>query len=198
MTPVTLAFDTAQPWVDAALIDAGGRAHVRIVEMARGQAEALVPTLEQLLADHGLGWADLQAIGVGTGPGNFTGIRISVAAARGLAMALKIPAIGISAFESAGLPEAPCWIAVEAPRDQVYLQYTGDAPPPARLAARSELAGLEEPVRYLRDVAPERRIENIARLAAERSLTTSARPAPLYIRPADAAPPRHPAPVILT
>ena len=59
--------------------------------MARGQAERLVPMLEEMLAEAGLGWRDLDALGVCTGPGNFTGIRISVSAARGLALALDVP-----------------------------------------------------------------------------------------------------------
>ena len=71
--------------------------------MQRGQAERLVPLLEELLARNSLGWQDLGALAVGVGPGNFTGIRISVAAARGLALALKIPCIGVSQFEAVSL-----------------------------------------------------------------------------------------------
>ena len=91
--PTILAFDTSAAHCAAALLCAG-KIEVRVDEMARGQAEHLMPMLEEVLAAQGLTWADLDAIGVGTGPGNFTGIRISVAAARGLALGLGIPAVG--------------------------------------------------------------------------------------------------------
>ena len=64
--------------------------------MDKGQAERLMPLLEEVLAEGGIGWADLTALAVGTGPGNFTGVRIAVAAARGLALGLGIPAIGVT------------------------------------------------------------------------------------------------------
>ena len=69
-------------------------------EMKKGQAERLMPMLSEVLADAGVDWGALDAIGVGVGPGNFTGIRISVSAARGLAMSLGVPAVGVSAFEA--------------------------------------------------------------------------------------------------
>ena len=90
--PTLLAFDTSAAHCAAALLIAG-KIHTRIDEMARGQAEHLMPMLEEVLAAHGLAWRDLDAIGVGTGPGNFTGIRISVAAARGLALGLGCPLV---------------------------------------------------------------------------------------------------------
>ena len=68
--------------------------------MAKGQAEALMSFLNKLLAVSSLNWSDLSKIGVCTGPGNFTGIRISVSAARGLALGLEIPAIGVTSFEA--------------------------------------------------------------------------------------------------
>jgi tRNA threonylcarbamoyl adenosine modification protein YeaZ len=71
----------------------------RAEEMGRGQAERLMPLLEEMLAEAGVGWSDLDRIGVGVGPGNFTGIRISVSAARGLALGLDIPAVGVSGFD---------------------------------------------------------------------------------------------------
>ena len=68
--------------------------------MAKGQAERLFPMLEQVLSAQGAAWEELDAIAVGTGPGNFTGIRIAVSAARGLALSLGIPAIGVTGFEA--------------------------------------------------------------------------------------------------
>ena len=95
-----LAFDTSGPHCSAALIMNGKVVASRHEEMARGQAERLFPILEDVLGDIGAVWEELDAIGVGTGPGNFTGIRIAVSAARGLALSLGVPAIGVSGFEA--------------------------------------------------------------------------------------------------
>jgi tRNA threonylcarbamoyladenosine biosynthesis protein TsaB len=77
--------------------------------MARGQSERLVPMLEDLLAEGGVAWRDLDAIGVGIGPGNFTGIRIAVATARGLALGLRVPAVGVTGFDAPALLPARPW-----------------------------------------------------------------------------------------
>ena len=100
-----LAFDTSAAHCAAALL-LPDRVILRDEPMEKGQAERLVPLLEELLAEGGIGWADLKALAVGTGPGNFTGVRIAVAAARGLALGLKIPAIGVTRLEALahGLP----------------------------------------------------------------------------------------------
>ncbi len=192
-----LAFDTAQGWCAGALIG-DGQASSRIDQMARGQVEHLMPMLEEMLEEAGLGWRDLDVIGVGIGPGNFTGIRISVAAARGLAMALEIPAIGVSAFEAAVSGPLPRWVAIEAPRDQVYLQRldaSGHGAP--ALVGASTLTALDAPLTRLADSTPEARITRIGELALARRHQPYARPAPLYVRPADAAPARDAPPVIL-
>jgi len=193
--PTILAFDTSAAHCAAALLYAG-QVHVRVDEMARGQAEHLIPMLEAVLAARGLKWSDLDAIGVGTGPGNFTGIRISVAAARGLALGLGIPAVGVSNFEAAAYGIArPVDVVISAPRDQAYLQRltVNGAEPPMLLGPddpRPEAALAPPP-------APEM-IAHIARTGAERFQTEAARPAPLYVRAADAAPSRDAPPVILT
>lgn len=163
--------------------------------MARGQAEHLMPMLEEVLAAQGLRWSDLDAIGVGTGPGNFTGIRISVAAARGLALGLGIPAVGVSNFEAAayGLPR-PIDVLIPAPRDQAYAQRLTEngADTPMLLAPDDP-----RPDPAIPPQTAERMIGQIARIAAERFETASTRPAPLYVRAADAAPSRDAPPVIL-
>ena len=69
-------------------------------DMGKGQAERLFPMLDEVLSEQGAVWEELDAIAVGTGPGNFTGIRIAVSAARGLALSLGIPAIGVTGFEA--------------------------------------------------------------------------------------------------
>ncbi|MFZ0099792.1 MAG: tRNA (adenosine(37)-N6)-threonylcarbamoyltransferase complex dimerization subunit type 1 TsaB, partial [Gemmobacter sp.] len=74
MPPETvLAFDTSAAHCAAALLLPDGRAINRLEPMEKGQAERLMPMLAELLADTGLDWSGLTRIGVGTGPGNFTG-----------------------------------------------------------------------------------------------------------------------------
>lgn len=192
---VVLGFDTSAAHCAAALLCEGRIMASRREEMARGQAERLFPMLEEMLAEAGLGWRDLDVIGVGTGPGNFTGIRVAVAAARGLALSLDIPAIGISAPEAAayGLPR-PCRVILPARRDQVIWQDFGDGEEtgPPQLAASDSLPPGPAQAAPAVPLA-----EAIAHLALARRSQPAPRPAPIYLRPADAAPPRDPAPVIL-
>lgn len=212
-----LAFDTAAAHCAAALLRGGEIAAQRHEPMDTGQAERLMPMLEEILADAGLGWGDLDALAVGTGPGNFTGVRLAVAAARGLSLSLGIPAIGVTALEAAAfaLPR-PVLAALDARRGGVYLQLFGpDHAPPAVLAhldALPDWAGEGAAVTgdaadsmaplVGRPVAPQpvAPAVAIALLAADRLAAPGAasrRPAPLYLRAADALPPREPPPEIL-
>jgi len=190
--PLILGFDTSGPHVSAALLRGNETLALISEDMKRGQAERLIPMLEETLVQGQVTWADLSAIGVGIGPGNFTGIRISVSAARGLALGLAIPAVGVSSFEATSLDEtAPHIATVPAPREQVYALGEG-FPDPKLIPATEVNAAL---VRSL--LPPDQLVTNIARIAATKHTQSPPRPAPLYIKPADAAPPRDPAPVIL-
>ena len=186
-----LAFDTASAHCAACLIT-DDKVIVRVDQMAKGQAEHLMPMLEAVLAENGLTWADLDAIGVGTGPGNFTGIRISVSAARGLALGLKIPAVGVTHLEAQvyGLPR-PVTAKVAAPREHVYVQTFADNLGPAELVS-AECAENAPPI-----ITPELMIQNIAQITRTRAAHNPDRPAPYYVRAADAAPPRDAPPIIL-
>ena len=113
-----LAFDTSGPHCSAALLIAGKIVATRHEEMKRGQAERLFPMLDDVLGDIGAVWEELDAIGVGIGPGNFTGIRISVSAARGLSLSLGIPTIGVSTFQA-------YFEMAEAPDGQVAVYIPG-------------------------------------------------------------------------
>lgn len=196
---IALGFDTSAAHCAAALLKGGQVLAARHEDMDRGQAERLFPLLEELLAEVGLGWDDLDVIGVGVGPGNFTGIRVAVAAARGLALSLTIPAIGVSATEAAahGLPR-PCRVLLPARGGQVIWQDFGTGENgeggsrPQQAAAGALPPG---PAPAAPAVAP---AEAIAHLALTRRFDAhAARPAPIYLRPADAAPSRRAAPVIL-
>ncbi|NNK77714.1 MAG: tRNA (adenosine(37)-N6)-threonylcarbamoyltransferase complex dimerization subunit type 1 TsaB [Litoreibacter sp.] len=226
--PTILAFDTSAAHCAAALLKDGSICGEALEHLSRGQAERLMPMLEDVLAKQAIDWNDLDAIAVGIGPGNFTGIRISVSAARGLSLALGIPALGVSLFEvmrqcgdvDAAAPPASELVSLEAPRGTVYVQaFRGGEPygAPRQIdpEAPPEDLGLTEAARVIgnraEDIAPPFKAEarpavlsniaeHIAQIAQARlagDTGTPARPAPLYVRPADAAPPRDPAPVIL-
>jgi len=207
--PVVLAFDTSAAHCAAAVVSGSRILAQRVERMDKGQAERLMPLLAEVLAEAQVGYAGLSAIGVGTGPGNFTGVRISVAAARGLALGLGIPAIGVTGFEAlaTGLPDDVV-LLLDARRGALWVAGKGIDPqlmdPPhfpdgitgrpvaghraAELALQTGGTLLEQPVPLA--VA-------IARLAAGRLATAQPRPAPLYLRAADAALPTEPPPVIL-
>jgi len=186
--PVLLAFDTSAAHCAAALLF-DDRVVTRVDAMAKGQAEHLMPMLEEVLASEALGWRDLDGIGVGVGPGNFTGIRISLSAARGLALGLGKPAIGVNGFDARAFGETPPYMAtIPAPRDQSYVQhFTTDGPNTPLQVAKPAL-----PQKAADDL-----IHAVARIAASRLHIEMRRPAPLYMRSADAAPPRDPAPLLL-
>lgn len=193
-----LAFDTSAAQCAAALF-CDGHISLKIEAMDKGQAERLIPLLEELLTANGRSWADLTAIGVGTGPGNFTGVRISVATARGLALGLGIPAIGVTRLEATafGHPR-PITVVEDARRGEVYIQtFTAQGSEAAQLGTLKDVSdtmpktgtgctGLPPVVEV---------VEAIARIAATRR--DSPRAAPFYLRGADAAPPSDPPPVIL-
>lgn len=161
-----LGFDTSGPWCAAAVLD-GGALHLRAEEMGRGQAERLVPLLEELLAEAGLRWADLDALGVGVGPGNFTGIRIGVSTARGLALGLGIPAHGVTGFVQRGGGSVP------APRGRHYALVDG-------VPGLADGEAAAQP-------APGQLAEALVRAVADGAVVP---PVPLYVRPPDAAPAR--------
>lgn len=189
--PLVLGFDTSAAHCAAALLCGDRILYARSEEMGRGQAERLMPLIEEVLAEAGMGWHDLNRIGVGVGPGNFTGLRISVAAARGLSLSLGIPAVGVSQFAVIGSgQDHPHLAAVPAPREQLYIAPRGQAP---SLVSRDEAEALGLPVGL--PPAPEGLAVAVARIAG-RETGPFAAPAPLYVKPADAAPSRE-APLVI-
>lgn len=188
--PVILGFDTSGPWIDAAVTRGAQVLARQRLDLPKGQGEALVPLLERVLDEAGTGWAGLSAIGVGTGPGNFTGIRIATATARGLALGLAIPALGVSRFEAMALDGDALPVVVPALRGQVWVLSSGAEPV---LSDRAPEAGIGEgltPPALPLSVA-------IARIAATRHREPQPRPAPLYLRAPDAAPPSDRPPALI-
>lgn len=209
-----LGFSTSGPYCGAALFAGGDVTTALHEEMTKGQAERLMPLMDEVLAAGGATYRDLKGIGVGIGPGNFTGIRIGVSAARGLALGLGIPAVGVSVLEALTLGhDGPVLASIPAGRDRFYLQRfgAGCARGP-ELVHRDDLAGWAHPgltcighqeqeiaaqVGGTGAPAPFDPASAIARIAATRYETETERPAPLYLRAADAAPARDAAPTIL-
>ena len=92
-----LAIDTALAACSAAVLDtaSGGILASESLPMLRGHAEALIPLLGRVMQQSGLAFADLDRIVVTTGPGSFTGLRVGIAAARGLGVATGVPVAGV-------------------------------------------------------------------------------------------------------
>lgn len=189
--PLILGFDTSAAFCAAALLRGDTVLATRHEDMARGQAERLIPLLEELLAEAGTTWRALSALGVGIGPGNFTGIRIGVSAARGLALGLGVPAVGVSGCEARALLAPGARVAIPAPRDQVYLCDCDNPANTPRLIPREQADEIEA------ETAPQGLAEAICRVAAARWQSQPPAPAPLYVRPADAAPSRDRPPALL-
>lgn len=197
--PIVLAFDTSAAHCAAALLVGEDIAVERIEAMKRGQAERLMPLLEEVLIGTGHVWGDLDAVAVGIGPGNFTGIRIAVSAARGLALGLGKPAVGVSTLQAQAEGVArPCLSLMDARRGTSFAQVLGpEGPEAARIV--TDPAAVRPDLPRAPGLAPSRLAPAMARIAAARLAAggTIPRPAPLYLRAADAAPPKDPAPVIL-
>lgn len=190
-----LAIDTSAGQCAVALL--GARTHTRVERMSRGHAEALFPMIDAVLAEAKVGYRDVSRIGVCTGPGSFTGLRVGIAAARGLALSLGIPAVGVSRLETLGAG----WTG------HVVLKGRGET-----LFAQCFQAGVPTAEPFVTDVLPggvvkgdggleqtedDGLVDVVALAKIAVSKEPGPRPAPLYMRPADAAPSRDVAPVRL-
>lgn len=126
---VILALDSAGGACSAAVWAGGAVKARRLALMERGQSEQLVPMADAVMAEAGLDFSELDAVAVTQGPGGFTGVRIGLAAARGLALAAGKPLLGVSSFlaVAAGVPTAELEgrrlaVLLDAKRAEVYLQ----------------------------------------------------------------------------
>ena len=113
---LVLAFDTATDRTTSALVDDSEVLGERV-----SRATTLLSDLDALLRQAGAHPRDVGGLAVGTGPGSFTGIRIGLAAARGIALALGVPAAGVSTFDAlaAGAPDAIP--VIDAKRREVFV-----------------------------------------------------------------------------
>ena len=191
-----LAFDTSAAHCAAALLCNGAILGSTFKTMQKGQAEALVPLIQTLLAETQTNLHKIGRIGVGLGPGNFTGIRISISLARGLGLSLGCPVIGVDSFEASieGKTKETL-IAIPATRDQFYTRSGANLQAAPEMSDAPTLATSPIPVLYR--PKPDLLVANIARIAARKDVKTATPPAPLYVKPVDAAPSRDPGPKIL-
>ena len=127
-----LAFDTANEIIAIGL----GVLHVssRMIELtASVEAEArrasntqLLPRIDAALAEHGVAREDIACVAVGRGPGSFTGVRIAMATAKGIASALEVPLVGVSSLDAvawnawAAGERGPLSVVADAMRKEVY------------------------------------------------------------------------------
>jgi tRNA threonylcarbamoyladenosine biosynthesis protein TsaB len=212
-----LAIDTALEACSVAVVADGLRAPLAITEIVgRGHAERLFGMIEAAMNEAGIGFADLDRIAVIIGPGSFTGLRVGIAAARGLALVVKCPVVGIGSLavhaESArALAGAVPVVAVlDARRDEVYGQrFTADGAPDAgpEVGPAEHFAGMARPGDVLAGSGADivagampsgqpalivhrlsaPDINALVRLALY-APETGKRPRPLYLRPPDAKP----------
>jgi tRNA threonylcarbamoyladenosine biosynthesis protein TsaB len=101
-----LAIDTALGACSACVLDAGEPDPVAIEQTAmdRGHAEALMPMIERVMAATEGGFSSLDRVAVTIGPGSYTGLRVGISAARAIAFAAGIPAVGVSTLAASAAP----------------------------------------------------------------------------------------------
>lgn len=123
-----LAIDCAANLCAACVLNTNtGRELGRVVrDIGKGHAEQLMGVIGETLRISKTDYAGLGRIAVSIGPGSFTGVRVGVSTARGLALALKIPAVGVTTLEAlaeetrAGFPGRPVMVAIDARKEELY------------------------------------------------------------------------------
>src|SRR5213082_2064031 len=127
---LVLAIDTALDACAAGVLDtnAGKLIAQESQPMKRGHAEALMPLIARVMKESGIAFFSLDRIAVTTGPGSFTGLRVGLSAARGIALAANKPVVGLTTLAAYAAPvvsedAAHAVIsAIDARHDQVYFQ----------------------------------------------------------------------------
>jgi tRNA threonylcarbamoyladenosine biosynthesis protein TsaB len=125
-----LAIDTALDACAAAVLDTEAAELIaqESLAMKRGHAEALMPLIARVMKSSGIAFADLDRIAATTGPGSFTGLRVGLSAARGIALAANKPVVGVTTLTAYAAPVVsengahPVISAIDARHDHVYFQ----------------------------------------------------------------------------
>lgn len=146
-----LAIDTALEACAAAVLDtATGIIARESLPMVRGHAEALMPLIARVMSQAQLDFDAIDRIAVIIGPGSFTGLRVGVSAARGLALAAAKPTVGLTTLAAFAAPhvaaddEIPLLSVIDARNDHVYIQLFG---PGGRTIIHPRIATVREAVR---------------------------------------------------
>ena len=127
--PVILAFEASTNQLSVAVYADGMIRAMKLAEVAFGQAASLVPLAVSALAEADIGFAMISHVAAGRGPGSFTGLRVSLAAAKGVCLAHDLPGLGISGLEalaySCGDEEGdlPILCLADTRRGNVYAQF---------------------------------------------------------------------------
>ena len=203
-----LALDTCLGACSAAVLQDDRVLAARSEFMERGHQERLAPLVRELAEEAGVAFGDLDRIGVTVGPGSFTGLRVGLAFAKGMGLALRVPVVGVGSLAALAATAAPAGLvaaAVDARREQLYLQLFRDGAPlhdaeaataenaVARVQAQArggELVIAGSGARLLAGAFPEARVLDLAApnpVAVGRLAAASSEPArPLYLRAPDA------------
>lgn len=143
--PILLAIDSATDLASVALYD-GGRVLAEVSwHSARRHTVELMPQVDSLCTSMGLTAADLSGLAVAVGPGSFTGIRVALSLAKGIAGARQLPLFGVSTLDAIAHPHhgqpLPVTALVQAGRGRVcWAHYTPDAGTPARISSVEAVA----------------------------------------------------------
>ncbi|ANM08860.1 MULTISPECIES: tRNA (adenosine(37)-N6)-threonylcarbamoyltransferase complex dimerization subunit type 1 TsaB [unclassified Rhizobium] len=209
---IVLALDTAGVDCAAAVYDSGRNTMLGEASdmIGKGHAEHLIGIVDRALEQADMTLSDIDRIAVTIGPGSFTGIRVGVAAARGFALSLNVPAVGVTTLEVMAsaqrekTPHRAVLAAMDAKRDEIYLQsFSSDGSPldapralsiaQAQAFAESfdgEITGSATPL-LKADAGSDHTnsfpISIVARLGAAAS-PDAGKPKPLYLRGPDAKP----------
>ncbi len=210
-----LAFDCAGAQCAAAIVADGRTLAEKRIASDRGHAQLLMPLLVELVAEAGLRFGDIDRFAVTTGPGSFTGIRVALAAAHGLALGTGKPIVGVTVFDVIAAQAAAArtfprlLVAIDSRRAEIFVQLFDAAgiaqSEPAMLAPAAVTGWIGRgPVTLAGDgaamLAPHLPSAGnlelpslvdpavLARLAA--SCPAELPPAPFYLRPPDAVPAR--------
>jgi tRNA threonylcarbamoyladenosine biosynthesis protein TsaB len=167
-----LAIDTALDACAAAVLDTATSKLLaqESLPMKRGHAEALMPLIARVIKQAGVGFAALDRIAVTTGPGSFTGLRVGLSAARGIALAANKPVVGLTTLTAYAAPvvsqnaEQPVLSAVDARHDHVYFQVVSGN---GGSLIRPRVAPIEEALGASRFGAPHL-VGNAAKILADR------------------------------